>query len=163
MINNKRRDNRTRRPRWSRISPALVLSVVALFAALSGAAVALPGANTVDSGDIIDDKVKSVDIKDGEVGAPDIGDGIHVHSDSISVPGGVNESAGYNTAWVDANCGAGEELISGSGQWQGEGADEELFLSEIVLDHSSESVTVRGGNDIGSARTLVAVASCLAA
>jgi hypothetical protein len=164
MINKKRRDNPTRRgPRGSRISPALVLSVVALFAALSGAAVALPGSNTVDSGDIKDNKVKSVDIEDGGVRAADLGDLIHVHTDTVSVPGGVNENGTYNTATVNAACANGEELISGSGHWSGEGADEELFLSEIELSHASETVTVRGGNDIGGARTLVAVAHCLSA
>jgi hypothetical protein len=171
MINRKRRDNRGRGTMRPRISPALVLSVVALFAALSGAAVALPGTNTVDSADIINDKVKTADLKDGDVGSADLAtgsvhaselaDGIHGHSDSVSVPGGVNENAAYNTATVTADCGAGEELISGSGQWSGEGADEELFLSEVILDHNAESVTVRGGNDIGSARTLVAMAHCL--
>jgi len=62
---------------------------------------------------------------------------------------------------VTADCGAGEQLISGSGNWSGDGADEELFLSEIQLDHNAGTVTVRGGNDIASARTLVAVAHCL--
>ena len=162
MINNKRRDKTSREVR-RRISPALVLSVVALFAALSGAAVALPGSNTVDSGDIKDGKVKSADLEDGGVRAADLGDLIHVHTDTVSVPGGVNENAGYNTTLVDAGCANGEELISGSAHWSGENADEELFISEIQLDHATETVTVRGGNDIGGNRTLVAVAHCLSA
>ena len=153
-----------------RISPALVLSVVALFAALSGAAVALPGMNTVQSNDVINEALKSADLKDGEVGSSDIGSSavrstelasMHTHENSVIVPGGVNENATYNAESVDASCGAGEQLVSGSGHWTGDGADEELFLSEIMLNHGSGTVTVRGGNDIGPGRTLVAVAHCL--
>ena len=35
------------------------------------------------------------------------------------------------------------------------------MLSEVILDHNAETVTVKGGNDFGADRTLVAVASCL--
>ena len=58
-------DHTTRTRRW-RGAPALVISIVALFAALSGAAVALPGTETVNSGDIKNESVKSVDLKDGQ-------------------------------------------------------------------------------------------------
>jgi hypothetical protein len=46
-----------------RPSPALIVAIVALVAAMSGAAVALPGKNTVTSGDIKDAAVKSKDLK----------------------------------------------------------------------------------------------------
>jgi hypothetical protein len=45
-----------------RPSPALVVGFVALLAALSGTAIALPGTNTVDSGDIKKAGVKRTDI-----------------------------------------------------------------------------------------------------
>ena len=160
MSRYKSRDNSTHRPRARRISPALVLSVVALFAALSGAAVAMPGQSTVNSGDIKDEKVQAVDLAPNSVDASELVN-IHTHTNTVSVPGGTNQNAAYNTASVTADCGAGEQLISGSGNWSGDGADEELFLSEIQLDHNAGTVTVRGGNDIASARTLVAVAHCL--
>jgi hypothetical protein len=51
------------RRRWQH-APALVVSMVALFVALSGAALALPGQNTVTSGDIANETLKSVDLKD---------------------------------------------------------------------------------------------------
>jgi hypothetical protein len=50
--------------RWHQ-GPALVVSIVALFAALTGAAAALPGTQTVNSGDIKNENVKSIDLKDG--------------------------------------------------------------------------------------------------
>jgi hypothetical protein len=50
-----------------RPSPAMVVAFVALLAALSGTAVALPGTNTVDSGDIKQGAVKTKDIANGAV------------------------------------------------------------------------------------------------
>ena len=48
-------------------SPGLTVGVVALIAALSGTAVALPGKNTVDSGDLKRGAVKTSDIARGAV------------------------------------------------------------------------------------------------
>jgi hypothetical protein len=52
-----------------------IVGFVALFFALSGAAYALPGVNTVDSGDIIDSTVVSRDIRDNIVRSRDLADG----------------------------------------------------------------------------------------
>ncbi len=51
--------------RWQQ-APALAVSLVALFAAITGAAAALPGTQTVNSGDIKNETVKSIDLKDGQ-------------------------------------------------------------------------------------------------
>ena len=51
------RDFLARRP-----SPAMAVAFVALLAALSGTAIALPGTNSVDSGDIKNSTVQSKDI-----------------------------------------------------------------------------------------------------
>jgi hypothetical protein len=171
--------SRSRRHR--RLTPSLVLSVGALFLALSGAAVALPGTDTVDSGDIVDDTVRSEDIKNdkvktadlqdegvtkddlgpGSVGASEIGDAIEARSASVSVPGGVNENGAYTVRSATASCEAGEELIGGSARWQNEQANEELFIQEINLNHGAESVTAAGGGDVDEDRTFMAVALCL--
>lgn len=50
-----------------RPSPAMAVAFVALLAALSGTAVALPGKNTVDSGDIKNRQVKGKDIANNAV------------------------------------------------------------------------------------------------
>jgi hypothetical protein len=148
--------------RRRRISPALVISVAAMFAALSGAAVALPGSNTVNSGDIIDQKVKARDLKTASVKADELSDGIQPRANSVSVSGGTGENGAYLTEQVTATCAPGEELISGSGHWNNS-PDEELFLQEVFLNHDAEAVTVAGGNDSGINRTLIAVAHCLEA
>lgn len=56
----------------SRPSPAMAIAFVALFAALAGGAVALPGNNSVTSGDIKNGQVKSKDIKNNDVRSKDI-------------------------------------------------------------------------------------------
>lgn len=56
--------------RLRRPSPALVIALIALFAALSGAAIALPGKNTVDSGDVKKNTLKGKDIKESTLVLP---------------------------------------------------------------------------------------------
>jgi hypothetical protein len=68
-----------------RPTPAMAVAFVALLAALSGTAVALPGRNTVDSGDLKRGAVKRADIgrnaitgvkvRNGSLGGPDLRDG----------------------------------------------------------------------------------------
>jgi hypothetical protein len=64
------RRSTTRRP-----SPAMAVAFVALLAALSGTAVALPGVNTVDSGDIRNGQVKGKDLRRNAVTSPKIKNG----------------------------------------------------------------------------------------
>jgi hypothetical protein len=58
-----------------RPSPAMVVAFIALLAALSGTAVALPGKNTVDSGDLKKNAVKTRDIARNAVTTPKIRNG----------------------------------------------------------------------------------------
>ena len=53
-------------------SGAMGVAFVALIAALSGTAVALPGTNTVDSGDIKNNSVRSKDLRNNDVRGKDI-------------------------------------------------------------------------------------------
>jgi hypothetical protein len=66
----------------SRPSPAMALAFIALLAALSGTAIALPGTDTVDSGDIKNGVVKSQDIQKGAVTSKKIKNGA-VNSDKV--------------------------------------------------------------------------------
>jgi hypothetical protein len=58
--------------KWRRPSPALVISTIALFVAIGGVAGALPGKNSVDSGDIKNNQVRSKDLKDNNVKGVDV-------------------------------------------------------------------------------------------
>jgi hypothetical protein len=58
-----------------RPSGAMAVAFVALLAALSGTAIALPGTNSVDSGDIKNNTIKSKDIRNNNVRSGDIRNG----------------------------------------------------------------------------------------
>lgn len=62
-------------------SGAMGVAFVALVAALSGTAVALPGTNTVDSGDIKNNSVRSKDLRNNDVRSNDIRTGTVTSSD----------------------------------------------------------------------------------
>jgi hypothetical protein len=58
-----------------RPTPAMALAFIALLAALSGTAVALPGKNSVDSGDIKNKQVKGKDLANNAVAAKKVKNG----------------------------------------------------------------------------------------
>jgi hypothetical protein len=58
-----------------RPSPAMVVSLIALFVAMSGSAIALQGKNTVDTGDVKKNTLKSNDVKDNNLRGKDVKDG----------------------------------------------------------------------------------------
>ena len=55
-------------------SPAMAVAFVALLAALSSTAIALPGTNSVDSGDIKNSTIRGKDIRNGTVAGKDVKD-----------------------------------------------------------------------------------------
>lgn len=61
------RDFFARRP-----SPAMAVAFVALLAALSGTAIALPGTNSVDSGDIKNNTIRSKDVRNNNLKTGDV-------------------------------------------------------------------------------------------
>jgi hypothetical protein len=76
-------------------SPAMAVAFVALLAALSGTAVALPGKNTVDSGDIKKNAVRNADIRKNAVNGKKVKNsslaGADVKNDSLT-GNDINES-----------------------------------------------------------------------
>jgi hypothetical protein len=109
----------TRRP-----SPAMGVAFVALVAALSGTAVALPGVNTVDSGDIKNGQVKGKDIrknavtgvkiKNGAVGSADVkNNGLTGADINEGALGQVPSSANANTATSAGTAGVANSLATG--------------------------------------------------
>jgi hypothetical protein len=63
-------------------SPAMGVAFVALLAALSGTAVALPGTGSVDSGDLKNNAVRSNDIRNNNVSTRDLRDGTVTGNDT---------------------------------------------------------------------------------
>ena len=60
------------KPRRHSPSPAMTVAFLALLLGLSGTAIALPGKNKVDSGDIKNNTVRSADIRNGTIVSKDI-------------------------------------------------------------------------------------------
>ena len=87
-------------------SPGLVVGVVALIAALSGTAIALPGKNTVDSGDIKKGAVKTSDIARGTVQTL-TGTKVNYRASQNSA---AQQIYGDGTVRLTASCGAGGAL-----------------------------------------------------
>jgi hypothetical protein len=81
----------TRRP-----SPALIVAITALVAALSGTAIALPGKNSVKSNDIQKNAVGSSDIKNNKVKGADVKE-----SSLGQVPSAANADRAGSSASVD--------------------------------------------------------------
>jgi hypothetical protein len=133
-------DGSTKERRWLR-GPRLgtVLGAVALFLALEGHAFALPGLNSVDSGDIVNGQVRSADV--GPVrrvnGTPmNIGPGLSATATAACPPGSRVMSVGYQRN--------GSEVTVGN------------------IDIVGNQARVTGFNDSAGVLQLVARAFCLA-
>lgn len=123
--------------------------------------------NAVQTDEIQDGTIRKADIGDGEVGAAELGDAVITRlGTAVNVPGGAAQNGAYDVATSSVSCSPGEELVGGSGQWSPDdnaGNNYELWIAEVRLNTSSESVVVDGGNDSGVDHSIVAVALCLQA
>jgi hypothetical protein len=166
-----------------------VIAYLALFFALTGTAIALPGHNSVFSDDIVNGQVKSLDINDNNVNSVDIRDehvrsndiaadavdsseiaagavrgsellGYHVHpGTSVNVTDGTALDGDWQQANATASCTAGEQLVGAYAEWT-TGGDEDA-TQEIVPDFNANSVSAHGITDNGTTETFRAVAVCI--
>jgi len=166
-----------------------VIAYVALFFALTGTAIALPGANTVFTDDIVNGEVKSADIADGKVNSIDIHDDqirsddifadavgsseiaadavrgselldSHLHPGAaVSVTDGTALDGDWQQVNVTATCGPGEQLVGYYAEWT-TGGDEDA-TQEIVPDFNANSVSAHGITDNGTTETFRATAVCM--
>jgi len=140
----------------ARPSPALLISVVALVAAVAGTAVAAdPVANTSA---ITKKKVKKIAKKQANkavanalpIGFGELA-GIDEHTETISVPANSHEG-------VTASCESGESVISGGWRWTYTGSNN----VEVREDHrEGNGWRASGRNDTGSPKELRVHAYCL--
>jgi hypothetical protein len=147
-----------------RPSPAIIVAVVALIAALAGTAMAGPGAETSK---ITKSKVKKIankqinkqlpwetgDLAQGAVTAPVVGQ-INTRTLQINVP---MNSYGEGTA----NCQSGEKVISGGVKVNNTGLDEFTPIVESYKEGEGWFVRVNNGHSVD--RTFTIEAYCLAA
>jgi hypothetical protein len=132
--------------RIPRPSPGLVIASLALFAALAGVAGALPGKNTVNSGDVKKDALKGKDIKESTLKLPaaavtgekvaansltgaDINYGSHVVT--------ANNPEGADGA--EASCPAGQ-IATGGGADSADPADTGALLTSIPEPNTGQAI-----------------------
>jgi hypothetical protein len=147
-------------------SPALLIAIVALVAALAGTAVAGPGADT-SAKKVTKAKVKKIankqidkalpwgtaELANGAVTSPVFG-AIHTRTNSVNVPAGEYRE-------VTANCQSGERVIAGGFKWNNNVVDENLSVFESHKE--GEGWYARGQNAFSASRELTVEAYCLAA
>ncbi|MBM3666783.1 MAG: hypothetical protein FJW90_04765 [Actinobacteria bacterium] len=113
-----------------------ILGGLALMVALGGSAAAnLPGTQTVNSGDIKNDNVKAVDLKDGSVKDAELGT-IVVRTATTALNDGASGRA-------TATCNAGERIIGGGGEPQQQVSD---FISQGTHPSDGGGVRTASGN-----------------
>jgi hypothetical protein len=158
-----------------RPSPAIIVAVVALVAALAGTAVAGPGAETSKitkakvkkiankqinkrlpwkTADIADDAVTTPKLANGAVVAPKVGT-INTRSVTQSVP---------DTEYFEAtaNCQSGEKLIAGGVRWDNPNLADFTPIHESYKDGEGWHARVQNGSGTG-AHVVHIEAYCLAA
>ena len=143
-----------------RITSAHVISLIALFVAIGGVAGALPGRNTVDSGDIKKNAVKSSDISNTKgVKSPDVVNETLTGNDINEATLGQVPSAGtvpansINSAWVENNSLTGDDIQNGS-LGGGDVNDGSLTGADVAANGSFQAAHLgligTGSVDLGS-------------
>ncbi len=146
--------------RIGRPSPAMVISSLALFVALSGSSYAAIKANTVGAKQIKANAVATSELKDGSVGTGDVADGAitgadvaneSLRSEDVSGLGAADVSDGsIGLGDLSAESVDGSKIVDGSVA-TGDVADESL-LGEDVLDGTLTGADVQddsiGGDDV---------------
>jgi hypothetical protein len=121
--------------------------------------------NAIQTDEIEDGTVGAADLGANSVGPSELGDRIVARvGTAVNVPGGAAHNGAYDVGTATAACLAGEELITGTGQWvpdDNASGNHELWIGEIRLNHAAETVIVDGGNDSGVDHSIQAVAHCL--
>src|SRR5919201_923595 len=102
--------------RMKRPSPTVAISILALLITFSGIASALPGKNTVDSGDVKNDSLKGKDIKESTLKLPPaaVASGLKISAQTkVLSPVSATVAPYFGAGTV--NCPAGKQAGAGGG------------------------------------------------
>jgi hypothetical protein len=99
-----------------RPSPTVAVSILALVITFSGVAGALPGKNTVNSGDVKNDSLKGKDIKESTLDLPKgtVADALKFTVYQQVVPT-LGSTLADKAGGATANCPAGKQAVAGGG------------------------------------------------
>ena len=110
-----------------RPSPTVAIAILALLITFSGIASALPGKNTVDSGDVKKDALKGKDIKESTLNLPPgaVAEGLKV-STRLKV---LSPVSAFSFGAGTMNCPAGKQAIAGGGGYSDGSTDGRISSS----------------------------------
>ena len=145
----------------ARPTPSMVISMIALFVALSGTAVALDGSNTVFSDDIVNGEVRSADLAANSVATPDLATGAvtapKLAAQSVNSANVLNESllgidiaeGGVGAAEIAPDAVAGSE-VADSSLTGADIADESLLDGDDIAGITGADINTSSldGNDV---------------
>lgn len=137
-------------PSTHRPSPAMVVAMVALFVAIGGTALALPGQNTVNSGDVKNETLKSQDLKDGA--AVQSSDVIDDTLQSQDVADSTLQSADYDDSSVQSSD-IGTDEVTASEIATGAVTSAEILDTQVLtadLNTGAATSAKIGTNAVGS-------------
>ena len=145
-----------------------VIGLLALFVALSGSALALPGKNTVNSGDIKPQQVKASDLAANSVDSSKVVDNSLLNADIDTSKLGLlsdqvrfvfnegNDNAGTQPGGipdqVDVSCPSSERAIGGGGAWiiaNFQDGDQPTALQDAYIS-ASMPIPARPGTDFAT-------------
>lgn len=128
-----------------RPSLGTILGSLALMVALGGTAAALPGTNTVNSGDVKPDTLKAADIKTGAVKSGEIDSGAVQDSElgTIVVRTATTALGDGASGRATATCNAGEKIIGGGGEPQQQVSD---FIYQGTHPSDGSGIRTTSGN-----------------
>src|SRR5262249_42912894 len=101
------------------------------------------------------------------VGATQMGENIVKRADASPgdlSTGGIANNGNYDTNDSAVSCNAGEQIVGWDALFDGTQTaanDSALWVSEVNVNTSGESVTIVAGNDTGDAHTITAEALCM--
>ena len=132
-----------------RPSPALIVAIVALVAALAGTAVALPGKNTVKSNDIAKNAVRSSDVKNDSLKGKDINESKLGKVPSAATADVAASLAGHTR--ISQFVGAGEHNLATFGPFTLVGScvidDTGVDTATLLITTSADNSAYSGDND----------------
>ena len=126
-----------------------VIGYVALFIALAGGAYALPGRNSVGSGDIRNNQVRSVDIRNEQIRTADIRNNNVLGRDLRTGAVGTEDIGDNAISGVDVapDSLSGTDIVEGSLQ----GVDAETLAGREVCDYNGRLTVDNGPNGLEQA------------
>ena len=117
--------------------------------------------DAIQSNEVSLNTLTAADLASGSVGASELGTVVI----RPGTPTAITDADGGDEDWTgntaSASCGAGEQLLSGYGEWPDASGSEDRAIAEQILNPATGNVVVAGIQNGGDTKSVRAVAVCL--